>query len=202
MKIVLPLLFAASALLSKGVWSAELQSLVIHRESDRYILDVTALVAVPVDVARRVVSDYDNLTSINPFLKKSKVLKQHDENRKTVHLVTGICVWHICYHVTHVQAFKWERNGDLFAEIVPELSDFSSGWMRWKLHAHGNCTRIMLHSEFVPDFIVPPLVGPYLIKKKLAEIATETMEGVENRVAAGIDPSATGPECSPPAAGH
>lgn len=196
MKNILLLLFAASVL-SEGVWSAELKSLTIYRSNDRYILDIGASLAVPVESARRIVSNYDNLTSINPFLKKSEVLKIDDQKRVTVHLITAVCVWRICYNVTHVQVFEWKGKNDLYSEIVPESSDFTAGWMRWTLRSFGNCTQVVHHAEVVPAFIVPPLVGPYLIKQKLVEIATETMKGVENKIAAETGRSAHESKCVP-----
>ncbi|MEA2079826.1 MAG: hypothetical protein U9P00_08215, partial [Pseudomonadota bacterium] len=55
--------------------------------------------------------------------------------------------------------------------------------MRLNLWQEAAGTRILMRSELAPDFWIPPLLGPWLIKRELRAEALQTMHNLE-RVAA------------------
>jgi hypothetical protein len=65
------------------------------------------------------------------------------------------------------------------AVILPEFSDFRSGLARWQLTARGAATQLEFSNSFEPDFWVPPVIGPWLIKRKLVWEVTETAMYIE-----------------------
>ena len=74
-------------------------------------------------------------------------------------------------------------DGSITAVVVPELSDFRHGTMRLNLWQEATGTRILIRSEVTPDVWIPPLLGPWLIKRELHAEAVQTVHNLE-RVAA------------------
>jgi len=87
-----------------------------------------------------------------------------------------------------VQDIVEAHDGSISAVIVPELSDFSYGTLRLNLWQEATGTRILIRSEAVPDVWIPPLLGPWLIKRELHAEAVQTVHNLE-RMAAEASPS-------------
>lgn len=159
--------------------AAELQKLSVDNVQGHYRLYLHALLKAPLLEVEKIITDYNNLKRINPYLKQSQA-EPMDENRHTlVHLITKSCVLFICYELLHDQRFEPMTDGVLTAVISTGNSDFKSGNFRWTLEAQGEMTSIIMETDVEPDFIIPPMIGPYLVEKKLREIALATVENIE-----------------------
>ena len=71
--------------------------------------------------------------------------------------------------MTQVQDVKQHAGGMIEAVTVPALSDFRRGIYRWQLRGENAATRMRFTAVLEPDFWVPPLIGPWMIKRKLLE---------------------------------
>ena len=74
-------------------------------------------------------------------------------------------------------------NGHLHADVIPSESDFKYGHADWRMTVEGKGSRLLFSAALTPDFWVPPLIGPYVIKKKMREEAIETVLGLERLAA-------------------
>ncbi len=174
------------ALLPGTSLCAEINSAEVRKENNHYHLHIDATVNTDVDNVIRIITDYENLPLINPYLKESKVLNNPEDERTTVSMLTGTCVLFLCYNIRHVQTFHFVENGILFSRIIPEGSDFQSGWMRWEIKKMDSnkiypVTQIILDIEMVPDFFIVPVIGSYQIKRKMLEIVKITIDKLEEK---------------------
>jgi len=165
---------------------AEINSVEVRKENNHYYLHINATVNADVDNVINIITDYENLPSINPYLKESKLLDKTENERTTVYMLTEICVFFLCYHIRHVQTFHYIENGILFSRIIPGKSDFHDGWMRWQIKEIDSnniypVTQLILDIEMVPDFFVLPVIGPYQIKKIMLEMARATIINLEGK---------------------
>lgn len=165
---------------------AEINSVEVRKENNHYYLHIIANVNANVDNVINIITDYKNLPSINPYLKESKLLDKPDDERTIVNMLTEICVLFLCYNIRHVQTFRLIENGILFSRIIPGKSDFHAGWMRWEIKEIDSnkispVTQIILNIEMVPDFFVPPVIGPYQIKKIMLEMTRATISNLEGK---------------------
>ncbi len=85
-----------------------------------------------------------------------------------------------------MQTFHIIKDDILFSRIIPEKSDFQSGWMRWEIKEMDSnkmspVTQIILDIEMTPDFFVLPVIGPYQIKRKMLEITHATINNLEEK---------------------
>ncbi len=171
-------------LLSSG---ATLTTINVKKNGERYILHVEAQVNANINTVKRIITDYNNLTSINPYMKESKVISRTDDNRSTVRTLTKACLLFVCYKVKHVQTFQVLENNIIFGRTIPHLSDFKYGWTRWiikeeKTGAKNTVTRLIIDTEMTPDFFILPIIGTHHLKKKIIEIATVTINNLEKEV--------------------
>jgi len=184
MKPLLLTIFIFFCLFSPFSSSATLTTVNIEKQGERYILHITVQVNANVDSVKQIITDYENLTSINPYLKESKVISMTDNKRTTVSMLTEACVLFICFKIRHVDIFQRVGDDIIFIRTIPKISDFKEGWSRWtikEINSNNNktVTQLSLDSEMVPDFFILPIIGPYQLKKKIIEIASVTINNLE-----------------------
>lgn len=165
---------------------AEINSVEVRKENNHYYLHINATVNADINNVINIVTDYENLASINPYLIESKLLDNPKDERTTVNMLTEICVLFLCYNIRHVQTFSYIENGILFSRIIPGMSDFQAGWMRWEIKEIDSnkiypVTQIIMNIEIVPDFFIPPVIGPYQIKKIMLEMTRDTIINLEEK---------------------
>jgi len=181
-KIILIIL----ALLPGTSLCAEIKSIEVRKENNHYYLHMNATLSADVDNIIRIITDYDNLTLINPYLKESKVLNKTENERTTVSMLTKACVLFLCYNIRHLQTFYFIENNILFSRVIPEGSDFKAGWSRWEIKAMDSnkiypVTQIILDIEVVPKFFVLPVIGSHQIKRKMLKMAKITIDKLEEK---------------------
>jgi len=70
---------------------------------------------------------------------------------------------------------------------VPEQSDFNHSISEWRLQPDGDGTRILYHLEMEPKFWVPPIIGPWILQRRLARGGAAAVDRIE-RLAQELSP--------------
>jgi len=183
MSLFLRILFIYSSLFSSLSVAATLTSVSVEKHKERYILHIEAQVDAESNRVKQVVTDYNNLKSINLSLKESNIISV--ENKlTTVSMLTDTCVLFVCYKIRHVQVFRHLGEDIIFGRIIPRMSDFKQGWTRWtikhdKSETEKNVTTLILDTEMTPDFFIVPIIGTHHVKNKILEIAEDTINNLE-----------------------
>ena len=155
-----------------------LNSSVTH-DGTVYRLSITARVEAPLAVVYQSITDFTNLAAINPSIEESQVLELQGADRQRVRSVIRVCILVFCKRVVQVQDVTLVDSRTVVATIVPGAGDFRAGLARWELTAVGTATDLHFTETFEPDFWVPPLIGPWLIEKKLVREVAETTMYIE-----------------------
>ncbi len=150
-----------------------------NHQSGVYLVEVDALVNVPEPKVRELLTDYNELGRVNPSIEVSEILKTREPGNYQVRTVTEACVWFYCKRIHQVQDVIEASDGSVTAVVIPALSDFRNGYARLNLWQEPEGTRILIRSEVEPDFWIPPVIGPWLIKRKLRSEALETVDNLE-----------------------
>ena len=153
-----------------------------ERDGDRYSLSVTALIDAPIDIVYQSITDFDNLAAINPAIEESQLLATSHAETQRVRSVIKVCMLVFCKRIEQVQDVTMKKGYVIEAVVLPERSDFRSGFARWQLTSHGAFTELLFTNTVEPDIWVPPVIGPWLIKRKLIEEVTETAMYIEVKV--------------------
>jgi hypothetical protein len=148
-------------------------------ENGVYRVEVDALVSVPEPRVRELLTDYNHLGRVNPAIEVSQILFTREPGDYRVQTVTEACVWFYCMRVHQVQDVIEADDGSVTATVIPEQSDFRRGYARLDLSQQAGGTRVLVRSEVEPDFWIPPIIGPWLIERKLRSEALETLQNLE-----------------------
>ena len=173
------LLWLWGLLVPNGAAAAQIERLDVSRDANLFQLTLKAYLDVPSDAVWATLTDYSNLHRLAKAVQLSEVLGSHSDGSQVIRTRSHVCVWIFCRDFEHVQRMYDREPGHLQADSLPEQSDFAYGFTRWLLIPQGEGTRFVLTSELRPDFWVPPVLGPYLIKRGLLNTALEALRGLE-----------------------
>lgn len=172
------------AVLTWPVPGAETLEAAVEHNAGRFSLYAVSLIDLPEPRVRATLTHYENLPRVNGGIQAVEVLRRDPDGGVRMGVRSRVCILFICQHYRWEQEVRTQSDGTILAVIDPRASDFRDGWARWRLTPVGQRTRLVFDAELVPDFWFPPLIGPWLIKRKLYGEVLETAQGVE-RLAAG-----------------
>jgi carbon monoxide dehydrogenase subunit G len=154
----------------------------VERHGDFYALAISVQIDAPIEVVYQSITDFDNLAAINPNIENSHLVGWTNAETQRVHSVIKVCILMFCKRIVQVQDVTRPGEHVIEAVIVPSVSDFRSGFARWQLRPQGESTLLSFSHRFEPDFWVPPVIGPWIIKRKLISEVAETAMYIETGV--------------------
>ena len=151
----------------------------ILEQSGVYQIKVVALIDAPASSVRHVLMDYVHIYRLNPSIIESEVLKQHDDGSVSVRTKVIGCAAYFCEELERVEKVRLLSSGNLFAEIIPDQSQFKSGQTLWRIKTVDERCEVTYLSSMEPDIFIPPVVGQFLIKKSIREEMQISFENLE-----------------------
>jgi hypothetical protein len=189
-KIVLLIVFSA-CYVSPGV-PATLREVDVSRRQDRYrVVADTHLDASPAAIYK-VLLDFDNdrYQRISEIYKESSYLPPDGDGTPLVYTRVEGCLLGFCRSMRRVERLEVVTPRFIRSRTVPERSDFKYSMSEWTFVAEGDGTRVTYLMEMEPDFVLPPFVGPWLLKRTLMQGAPAAIDQIE-LLAQAEDRSAT-----------
>ena len=114
-----------------------------------------------------VLSNYDLFHRFSSAIVESKNLDPDEQGRPEYFNRMEGCVLFWCRSFIRVGHLNLEPIGRIDAVADPERSDFRFAKESWQLREEENGTLLIYEFEMSPDFWVPPVIGPYYIKRAL-----------------------------------
>jgi hypothetical protein len=142
----------------------------VTQDGGRYHVSFDVRLAAAPDRLKRYLTDYANYASYFDSIRDSTVLAGTPEMSQRVRLRLRACVLFFCRTVTFVKDITELADGEILAHIEPALSDFQEATERWRISAIDGHTRLQYRAALVPDFFVPPLIGPWLLKRQIRAV--------------------------------
>jgi len=170
--LVLGITLAPSA---GAVSVAELQ--VTERDGSYRTLVEASLEAPAADVWRAL-TDYSNYVRLSPSIHRVQRMGRGDDGAERVQTWSEACVLGFCKQIRQVQEMREQSFGELRAQILPG-EDIASGEAAWSVKAEGASSRLRFEAEMKPAFWVPPVVGPWAIRRGLTEELTASLYNLE-----------------------
>ena len=132
----------------------------------------------------RALLHYEAMPRYDPELRALRIEATSDPDRVRLILTIHTCVLFFCKTIHQQQimtAHPAPGGGVLQAQFVPASGAFG-GQGRWVVApctpgASAAC--LDAHLELEPHFWVPPMIGPWLIRRKMHEEAVHISEGLE-----------------------
>ncbi len=150
----------------------------ITKQGRAYQVQMTFGVAASVNQVMALLTDYGFPDRLNPEVTKREVISRQ---RRITRVRTEIrsCVFFFCKDVALTQDVTVVAN-TIQADIVPDESDFRSGYFRWSVSSSDNGgAHIGFEAVIEPDFFIPPLIGGFFVRKRLRQEILATAKNLE-----------------------
>jgi len=169
--LLLPLCMNAAA--------AEFRTLKVSRHGDSYYLSADVYLGAPLPQVYQVLTDYNHLTRISGVIQRSHLLNRIDPHTALVYVESRACVLFFCHTIRETQKVVESPPDGIAAEAIPAQSNVKLADSSWHLQAEGTGTRMQWNFTIVPEFWIPPLIGPALVKSALRTEAQFSARGIE-----------------------
>ncbi len=158
----------------------------IEHSGKRYFIHLEMRVNVNADRAFEALTDYANLTRLSTAILES-TLTEAEPPRFQVRVVTDGCALFFCKQMMQLQNVQELRRGYILVDVDPEHSDFTYGRILWHIRPDTGenstpdmeKTRVSFNAELAPEFWVPPLLGPMIVKKGFLTETRAMIDGIE-----------------------
>lgn len=172
------------ALLPATAAAVAVESLAVTRNGAHYRVTMKVQLDAQADRAYAVFTDYDNLPRINPAVKLVKLLPETTSPDVTrLYTRMQLCFSFFCRTLEQVQdmhRIEQPPGGRLSATVLPDRSDLRYGQADWTVRECGPQRACLdFVAELEPKFWIPPLIGPWVMERKLRQEAVQTSQGIE-----------------------
>ena len=131
----------------------------------------------------RMLTDYEHLPLLNDMVKESHIVTRTGSGESIRETRLKFCVLFFCNTIRIVERLLENGVNSIKASVIPERSDLQHGETMMFIHAeNGNRARIEYGSTIQPKFWVPPLIGPWIIRKKMKSELGVMMQRIESLV--------------------
>lgn len=152
-----------------------MDSVVVGYGQGRYSIDMSVRLSVSAAAAYAVMNDFSALLEINHNVAVAEVQPNH-----RLRTVVNMCIAFFCRSVEQLQTVHSEPPYGLQMNVIPAYSDFSYGRARWRFQPlTASTSRMFFDAQVSPKFWVPPLIGPWLVQRKMQQQALVTANGIE-----------------------
>lgn len=162
-----------------------LEHLEVTHVGKRYQVVMHASMETQADKAYEIFTDFARLPEINTAIIKAEPIEGAQAPAQRVHTQVKVCVMGFCRVFDQVQDMRKDPPEHLQADVIPGISNLRYGKANWRIWDEDGRAKLIFEAVVEPDFWVPPLIGPWLIERKLASEAVDTANGIE-RLANGL----------------
>jgi hypothetical protein len=173
------LFIVATDCASARAGGATIRMLEVTRRDDTYVVNFDVLLATAPAVAQAILSDYKNWPRLAENMSKPTLVETFADGRQRIRLSFRSCVLFLCKTIEQVKDIEIRPDGDIVSIMVPGDSDFRSGREHWQFDLQYGQARVRYHAELVPGFALPPVIGPWLLKRKLRQTLIKTATNLE-----------------------
>jgi len=165
--------------------AAQVSKVQVERDGARFLINMHIVMDAPPPAVFRALQDYATMARYNPDLRSVRVEPTATPDHVRLFTTVHVCVLVFCKMLHQEQimtATTQADGGTLRAKLVPRGGDFKGGHGLWIV---GPCPTVRAAScmdvriELLPAFWVPPVIGPWVLRRKMAEEARHTGAGLE-----------------------
>lgn len=166
---------------------ADLRFIEVDRDDDLYTLRSVSWFATDPDALYNVLTDYDQFLKFSSAIVESRNLSPDDRGRPEYYTRMEGCLLFWCQSFVRIGHLDLKPVHEITAITDPERSNFKRARERWQLRAEDGGTLLIYEFEMIPDFWVPPVLGPFYIKRALKSGGANAVNRIE-AIALGQEP--------------
>ena len=179
-RVALCLVFAALPALSDA--ALVINALAVANDKQTYTITFDVFVAGNAARARAILSDYRQWPAVSEAVTEARLIARYPDGRQRVSVTLRACVLVIfCKNVHQVKDLEPFVQPDTYRTVmVAGEGDFKSGYETWQVStAAQNKTRLKYHAVLELGFRVPPVIGPWVLRRHLQTELVRTAQNVE-----------------------
>jgi len=159
----------------------------VSRQRGRYFMVADARLDATPESIYAVLTDYaDNRYGRISSASESRYLEPDADGTPMVFTrMEGCILWH-CMSLPRTERLETEAPYRIKSITIPESGSFKYGTSEWLLERDGDGTKLTYKLELEPDFSVPPIIGPWYLKRTLSQGAMRIVPRIE-RLARELD---------------
>lgn len=159
--------------------AADLREVSVEYKDGRYHMRSEAWFAASQEDMYRVLSDYDLFEQFSSAFVEAYNVAPDDTGWPRFYARMEGCVLFFCKSFIRRGHLVLTPHSQIVAVAEPEISDFKYCRERWHLQKEGDGTLLIYDFEMEPDFWVPPVIGPIVIKRSLRTGGVDAIDRIE-----------------------
>ena len=179
-------LLLAAGFLAAPAYPYDLRELNIGHQGADYRVSLDAELAAPAAAVYARLADFAALSALNPSLQVRALSPPSADGRQHLVSQAEFCVLGLCQMLRHSQQVHslWSGQGGSIVAVTepPPASDFQSGESDWTVSVVGEGrSRLRFESRLRPDFWLAPVLGPWMLERRLREETLITVQRLESQ---------------------
>lgn len=162
--------------------AAELRSVTLEKRDGIYYATSEVWLNAPRAEVFEVLSDWDISTRFSSLIIDSRNVDLPDDERPGFYMQNKGCVLFFCQTVEREGHVELRDSYLIRAVADAQKSDFEISDETWTLADDDSGTQILYEMRMKPKFWIPPLIGPYAIKRKIRKDGLEALQRIEDYV--------------------
>ena len=159
--------------------AAEIREVTVEHRDGRYYMYSETWFDAPRRGVFDVLTDYDRFHRISSVYDETRFEAPAEDGTPRVYTRVVGCVLFFCRSMSRTERLETDGAGFIRATTEAGASDFRYAVATWQLSDEGEGTRVIYSIEMVPAFWVPPVIGPYVMKRKLIKGGRDAVERIE-----------------------
>ncbi len=159
--------------------AAEFRDIEVGREDGIYSMRSEVYFNVEPVHLYRVLTDFDLFKKFTSAIVESNNVAVDDKGRPQFYARMEGCVLIWCRSFVRIGYLELKPNAEIIAISDPERSDFEISRERWQLIPEDEGTLMIYEFQMVPAFWVPPVIGPFYIKRALRSGGVDAVNRIE-----------------------
>jgi len=180
-----PAVFLCLLLGAEGSAAVEVERIDVIKRGKTFLLEAESVVAAPRDFVFDVLVDFNHFHRLVDGMVTTRYLPPGEDGVLVGYTLVDSCAWIFCTRFEKVERMWPVPTTEIVTVADPERSDFRFYATHWRLEDTAGGTRLRFNATMQPDFWVPPILGPWAVKRKLSFTAQEMGQVVEYLYATG-----------------
>ena len=159
--------------------AATMRDIHVDRVDGVYIMRSEVWFDASIEQIYKVLADWDLSTRFSSVIVESRNLEPDAEGRPRYYCRNRICLLFFCMNFERSGYVEQKPLEYIHATADPEISDFHVAAESWVFREENGGTVVVYLVELKPKFWIPPLIGPYLIKRKMRKDGGDAIHRIE-----------------------
>jgi len=159
--------------------AAELREIEVERDDNHYTMTSVSWLDVEQAALYAVLENHDLFTRFTSAVVESRNMDADEEGRPQFYSRFEGCVIVYCMSFIRNGYLELTPPTELVAVVDPDRSDFKRSVETWSLTEDDGGTIMTYTFDMEPNFWVPPVIGPFYIKRALRRGGEKAVERIE-----------------------